>query len=105
MSALMYAESKDGVNFTKSSAGIPYPWNGTHNTPITPTNILQLGDAASGTGVMHDTHEANASRRYKALGSFWNYRPCGKRPSNPTHGTKWPPCHCLGVAYSSDVLK
>lgn len=53
---------------------------------------------------MYDLHEANTSRRYKALGSFWNYSPCGRRPKNPTHGTKWPPCHCLGVAYSADGL-
>ena len=38
----------------------------------------------------------------KALGSFWNYKHCGKRPVNPVHGSPWPPCHCLGVSYSAD---
>ena len=35
MSALMYAESDmGGTNFTKFQGGIPYPWNGTHETPL-----------------------------------------------------------------------
>eukprot|EP01046_Picozoa_sp_COSAG06_P051090 COSAG06_NODE_8256_length_2223_cov_1.250942_2_plen_413_part_00 len=103
-SALMYAESPgtSGTNFTKYDGGIPYPWNGTTSTPVSPTNILLMGEAATGTGVMFDAHETNASRRYKAIGSLWNYEHCGKRPTNPVHGTTWPPCHCLGVNYSPD---
>ena len=69
---------------------------------INQTNILAWGDAASGTGILLDEHETNASRRYKALGSYWNYEHCGPRPKNPVHGTPWPPCHCLGLSYSSD---
>ena len=42
----MYAESTDGVNFTKWGKGIPYPWNGTHLTAAPgPTNILMTGEA------------------------------------------------------------
>ena len=103
MSALMYAESADGVNFTKVMQDlVPYPWNGTHATPVSPTNILMMGEAASGTGILYDAHERNASRRYKALGSFWNCLHCGKRPANAVHGTKWPPCQCLGASFSAD---
>lgn len=118
-SALMYAESPGtgGTNFSKYSGGISYPWNGTTGCPdgslqsghtggcnafTSPTNILLMGEAATGTGVMYDTHEVNESQRYKAIGSLWNYEHCGKRPTNPVHGTKWPPCHCLGVNYSPD---
>ena len=121
-SALMYAESPGttGTNFSKYSGGIPYPWNGTSGCPdgfrsdgpttngcdasVSPTNILLMGEAASGTGVMYDTHEGNESRRYKAIGSLWNYENCGKRPVNPVHGTTWPPCQCLGVNYSPDGI-
>ena len=91
MSALMYAESQDGINYTKSIGGpgtIAYPWNGTNNTAVSPTNILMMGEAASGTGVFFDAHETNASRRYKALGSFWNYLHCGKRPVHAVHGSE-----------------
>ncbi len=120
-SALMYAESPgtSGTNFSKYSGGIAYPWNGTSGCPdkslpsndpamsacnaaVSPTNILLMGEAASGTGVMYDAHEVNESRRYKAIGSLWNYENCGRRPVNPVHGTTWPPCHCLGVNYSPD---
>jgi hypothetical protein len=102
-SALMYAESHDGVHFRKNmSVGIQYPWNGSHATPTSPTNILMMGEAASGTGVLYDVHERNASRRYKALGSLWNYLHCGRRPAHAVHGTRWPPCQCLGAAFSSD---
>jgi hypothetical protein len=68
MSALMYAESTDGVEFTKVMRDVvAYPWNGTNNTPVSPTNILMMGEAASGTGVLYDEHEQNASRRYKVV--------------------------------------
>ena len=103
MSALMYAESTDGVKFTKVMQDlVAYPWNGTNNTPVSPTNILMMGEAASGTGILYDEHERNASRRYKAMGSFWNYLHCGKRPTHAVHGTKWPPCQCLGASFSAD---
>ena len=108
MSALMYAESTDGVTFTKYNKGIPYPWNGTNATNVSPTNILMMAEAASGTGILYDAHETNASRRYKALGSFWNYvSPDGgrcARPAHAVHGTKWPPCQCLGASFSADGL-
>jgi hypothetical protein len=105
-SGLMYADSSDGIKFTKrEDLGVPYPWDGKRNSPLNKTNILEWGDAASGTGIIFDEHETNASRRYKALGSFWNYGNCGRRPENPVHGTPWPPCHCLGISYSSDGIR
>eukprot|EP00666_Eupelagonemidae_sp_cell4sb_P006681 gene6681-9691_t len=80
-SALMYADSTDGINFPKrDDLGVPYPWNGTSGTPVNRTNMLMWGDASSGTGVIFDEHEVNASRRYKALGTYWNYKHCGARP-------------------------
>jgi hypothetical protein len=42
---------------------------------------------------------------YKAMGSFWNYLHCGKRPTHAVHGTKWPPCQCLGAAFSPDGVR
>ena len=36
------------------------------------TNIVLLADADPNRGVLYDAHEANASRRYKAFGSFWS---------------------------------
>lgn len=105
----MYATSTDGVNFTKYSRGLDYPWNGTAPTPIKNTSILLWGDAATGTGIIYDEHEKNASRRYKAFGTWWNYGKTSdplscERPRNPVHGTKWPPCHTLGCSYSSDGI-
>ena len=84
----MYATSKNGTNFEKyfGAGTINYPWNGSKNTPVSPTNILEIGDAATGTGIIFDAQEPNSSRRYKAFGTFWNYKPCGPRPTNPVHG-------------------
>ena len=56
---------------------------------------------------MYDQHETNASRRFKALGSFWGNLCRGKdskTPKTASDGTQWPPCHNLGVAYSSDGI-
>ena len=56
---------------------------------------------------MYDQHETNASRRFKALGSFWSDLCRGKdskTPKTASDGTQWPPCHNLGVAYSSDGI-
>ena len=72
---LLYAESDDGVKFEKPlrTDTVSYPWNGTHETPPAGgTNLLLMTSANTDCGVIYDTHEANASRRYKALGTFYS---------------------------------
>jgi hypothetical protein len=68
-------------------------------------NMLLLAAGNPDRGVMHDTHESNSSRRYKAFGSFWKNLCRAKNSSTPStahDGTLFPPCHNLGVAYSAD---
>jgi hypothetical protein len=107
--ATLYAESDDGIHWTKPELGVvAYPWNGTSKTQLkNKTNIVLMGGANPDRGVMYDLPEKNASRRYKAFGSF-NDNLCrgkdSKTPKTATDGTLWPPCHNLGVAYSSDGI-
>ena len=56
---------------------------------------------------MYDLHDKNASRRYKAFGTFYNNLCRGKDSKTPPtakDGDTWPPCHNLGVAYSADGI-
>ena len=96
----LYATSPDGLAWTKPMSS-SITWNGTTQK----TNLVLLADADPNRGVMFDTHEQNASRRYKAFGSFWSNL-CRQKgsgtPKSATHGTAWPPCRNLGVAYSAD---
>jgi hypothetical protein len=98
----LYATSQDGLTWTKPLSST-ITWNGTSQK----TNLVLLADADPNRGVMFDAHEQNASRRYKALGSFWKNL-CREKgsgtPKSATGGTAWPPCHNLGVAYSADGL-
>lgn len=112
---LMYAESNDGVNWTKPELGaVQYPWNGTSEVPLNNTNLVLMTHANTDCGVMYDAHETNASRRYKALGTFYSRESAtsglcrgkgSKTPKIASDGTFWPPCHNLGVAYSADGIR
>lgn len=98
----LYATSQDGLTWTKPLSST-ITWNGTSQR----TNLVLLADADPNRGVMFDAHEQNASRRYKAFGSFWKNLCRGKgsgTPKSATEGTAWPPCHNLGVAYSADGI-
>ena len=65
----LYATSRDGLVWDKPALGA-ISWNEAGKSMD--TNIVLLADADPNRGVMHDAHEANASRRYKAFGSFWS---------------------------------
>ncbi len=65
--ATLYAESEDGVIWNTPALHI-LPW-GTHN--LTANNlVLSSGSADNNRGVLHDVHEQNISRRFKAFGFF-----------------------------------
>ena len=59
----LYAESKDGLTFVKPSLGI-VEWNGSTANNI----VLDAGSNDYNRGVFLDTHEKNASRRFKLFG-------------------------------------
>ena len=59
----LYAESTDGVLFVKPSLGI-VEWNGSTANNI----VLDAGSNDYNRGVFLDTHEKNASRRFKLFG-------------------------------------
>ena len=59
-----YAQSADGLQWVKPDLGLVSYLNSTKN------NIICVG--CSGIGVMRDAREANASRRYKAVGTWPN---------------------------------
>ena len=104
------------MHWTKPPLGVvQYPWNGTAKTPLEQkTNLVLLVDGDPNRGVMYDAHEKNASRRYKAFGSFYSSNDTAttglcrgkgsKTPSTAVDGDVWPPCHNLGVAYSPDGI-
>ena len=63
--------------------------------------------------MIYDAHDKNSSRRYKAFGSFYGKETAtsglcrgqgSKTPKTAANGDFWPPCHNLGVAYSSDGI-
>jgi hypothetical protein len=111
---LLYAESDiDGLEFAKPDLGIipGMAWDVAkkENAIVSNTsNILLQAEADPNRGVIYDAHEANASRRYKAFGSFWNDEKqhpgdC-QRPKEAKDGDVWPSCTNIGVAYSSDGI-
>eukprot|EP01043_Picozoa_sp_COSAG02_P044496 COSAG02_NODE_3980_length_5959_cov_4.500512_1_plen_196_part_00 len=90
---------------TRPSSVVDYKWNGTAAVSVGPNNMLLLARGNPDRGVMHDTHEHNSSRRYKAFGSFWSNLCRGQNSTTPTtahDGSLFPPCHNLGVAFSAD---
>ena len=105
-SATLYATSIDGVAWSKPELSVvDYKWNGTAAVSVGPNNMLLLARGNPDRGVMHDAHERNSSRRYKAFGSFWSNLCRGKNSTTPTtahDGSLFPPCHNLGVAFSAD---
>ena len=56
-----------------------------------------------GTGIVYDTRDANASRRFKLFGGI-DWHLCSQRPASnvAVDGTAWPPCHLTGADYSAD---
>ena len=75
--------------------------------------MLRQANADPNRGVIYDAHEKNASRRYKAFGSFWqNHYPgqktkpgdCVAGPADAQNGHVWGPCVNIGVAYSADGI-
>eukprot|EP01045_Picozoa_sp_COSAG04_P007411 COSAG04_NODE_387_length_15288_cov_17.787609_8_plen_247_part_00 len=113
---LLYAEADaEGVAFTKPELpiipGMAYDTKQKKNVVFSNTsNILLQAYADPNRGVIYDTHDANASRRYKAFGSFWKDGQWGKqkgdcaRPKQAKDGDVWPACTNIGVAYSSDGI-
>jgi hypothetical protein len=61
----LYAESADGLVFTKPALGI-VSWNGSTANNI----VLDAGSQDYNRGVFLDRHEANASRRFKLFGGI-----------------------------------
>ena len=113
---LLYAEADaEGVAFTKPELriipGMAYDTKQKKNVVFSNTsNILLQAYADPNRGVIYDTHDTNASRRYKAFGSFWKDGQWGKqkgdcaRPKQAKDGDVWPACTNIGVAYSSDGI-
>lgn len=115
---LLYAEAgMEGVDFVKPELGIikgyAYDKAKKKNVVVSnTTNILLQANADPNRGVIYDAHEKNASRRYKAFGSFWQNRYPGQkakrgdcvRPKDAKDGDEWGPCVNIGVAYSADGI-
>eukprot|EP01079_Euglenida_sp_SAG-EU17-18_P002935 gene2935-3513_t len=115
MGGTMYAESRDGLRWEKPSLdAVAFPWNGTAEAPAAGgNNLVLMSPGNPNRGVMYDLREANASRRYKAFGSFYAgdgpgrglcRGPGSRAPVDGQDGTAWPSCHNLGVAYSGDGI-
>lgn len=111
----MYAESDvEGVHFLKPELPIisAKAWDVAQQRNVivsNTTNILLVANADPNRGVIYDSHDTNASRRYKAFGSFWSDEKqakgdCARPPSNTVDGHVWPACTNIGVAYSSDGI-
>ena len=84
-----------------------YSWLDTAKGGATPvvnnTNIIAMH--TGGDGVVYDTRDTNASRRYKLFGGI-DWHLCSNRPASNTavDGTAWPPCHLTGADYSADGI-
>lgn len=63
--AVMYAESTDGITFSKPHLGL-VDFRGSKANGI----VLSTPGTDPGAGVFHDSHEPNASRRFKMFGLF-----------------------------------
>ena len=62
--ATFYAESTDGLRWTKPSLGL-VSWNGSTDNNI----VVDAGTCDGNRGVYLDSHDTNASRRFKLFGS------------------------------------
>ena len=71
--ATLYAESTDGLSFTKPNLGI-VSWNGSKSNNI----VLDAGANDYNRGVFLDGHDQNASRRFKLFGGV-EYNSTGSR--------------------------
>jgi len=68
ISATFFAQSSDGLHFTRPSAEqVPWP---TMSGSKSNNMVLDCGSSDPNRGVYYDKHETNVSRRYKAFGSF-----------------------------------
>lgn len=72
--ATLYAESADGLVFTKPNLGI-VSWNGSTSNNI----VLDAGSQDYNRGVLLDLHETNLSRRFKLFGGI-NSPACSPTP-------------------------
>lgn len=107
---LAYAESDDAIHWTKPELG-QLSFEGS-----TKNNLLKIGiDNPEGVGVLHDPHDADLARRYKAF--FWDRRltppddatgvddSLAKIPVDPPGLTDTQRAGGMWVAFSPDGLR
>jgi len=93
-----YAESKDGLQWTKPDLG-QFPIDGdSHN------NLLLIGQYnPEGISVLHDPHDRDPQRRWKAF--FWDHGSAGWKVVDGKPRAKAGPKDGLWVAFSADGIR
>jgi len=93
-----YAESRDGIRWVKPNLGL-FPYDGD-----TANNLVPLGfHNCEGVSVLHEPHDPDPDRRYKAF--FWDHGTGGWEVRNGAPYAREGPRDGLGVAFSRDGLR
>lgn len=92
-----YAESEDGIHWTKPALGI-FPYDGD-----TQNNLLGIGRFnCEGISVLHDPHDADPNRRWKCV--YWDHGSGGWEVRNGGPYCKGGPDDGWHVAFSADGI-
>ncbi len=93
-----YAESVDGVKWTKLPLGL-FPYDGD-----TRNNLVPLGfHNTEGVSILHEPHDPDPEKRWKAL--YWNHGTQGWEVRNGGPFALDGPKDGIGVAFSRDGLR